>query len=283
MSSLDYTIRNMTRDDINIAIDWAAIEGWNPGLYDAECFYSTDPNGFFLGELNNEPIATISAVKYGDSFGFIGFYIVKPEYRGQGFGIQIWKTAMNYLHGQNVGLDGVITQQDNYKLSGFKLAYRNIRYEGICDGQSSKNVHIVNLSDLPFETIDSYDSQFFPDNRSTFIKSWITLPESIALGIFQDHKLLGYGVIRKCLNGYKIGPLFANSSEFAESLFLALTASVKQSEPVFLDIPEINEEAIALAENHNMKPVFETARMYTVSCPQTPLNRVFGITSFELG
>ncbi|MCP4373135.1 MAG: GNAT family N-acetyltransferase [Deltaproteobacteria bacterium] len=283
MASLNYTIRNMTRNDIKIAIDWAAIEGWNPGLYDAECFYSADPNGFFIGEINNEPIATISAVKYGDTFGFIGFYIVKPEYRGQGYGIQIWNAAMNYLHDQNVGLDGVISQQDNYKKSGFKLAYRNIRYEGISGGQLFKNEQIVKLSDIPFEIIDSYDSQFFPDNRSTFTKSWVRQPKSNALCILRDHKLLGYGVIRKCLNGYKIGPLFSNNSKFAESLFLALTSSIKPSEPIYLDTPEINQEAVALAESHDMKPVFETARMYTVKSPELPLNQVFGVTSFELG
>ena len=55
------------------------------------------------------------------------------------------------------------------------------------------------------------------------------------------------------------------------------------SEPIFIDIPEINQEAVALAESHNMKPVFETARMYTVKSPELPLNQVFGVTSFELG
>lgn len=283
MSSLNYTIRNMTRNDINIAIDWAAIEGWNPGLYDAECFFSADPNGFFIGEVNNKPTAIISAVKYGNTFGFLGFYIVKPEYRGQGYGIQIWNAAMNYLHGQNVGLDGVISQQDNYKKSGFKLAYRHIRYEGISRPQESKSEHIVNLADLPFQIIDSYDSQFFPDNRSVFIESWIRQPESHALGMLRDQKLAGYGVIRKCLNGYKIGPLFANNPKTADALFLALNAAIKPSQPIFLDIPEINHEAVTLAQKHNMKAVFETARMYTLKSPELPLNHVFGVTSFELG
>ena len=68
-----YTIRTMTRQEIDIAIDWAAAEGWNPGLHDADCFYAADPHGFLIGLLGDEPIATISAVKYGASFGFLGF------------------------------------------------------------------------------------------------------------------------------------------------------------------------------------------------------------------
>jgi GNAT superfamily N-acetyltransferase len=273
----------MTRNDIDIAIEWAAIEGWNPGLYDADSFHAADPHGFFIGELQNEPIATISAVKYGETFGFIGFYIVKPEYRGKGYGLKIWNAGMKYLKDLNIGLDGVISQQNNYKKSGFELAYRNIRYEGFSDCHHPENFKIVQLSSLPFETIDSYDSQFFPDNRSIFIKSWIRQPESNALGILQDDRLSGYGVIRKCRSGYKIGRLFENNPQTAEALFLALTARIKPSEPIYLDTPEINRDAVALAEKYHMKPMFETARMYTVANPDIQLNHLYGVTSFELG
>ena len=32
-----------------------------------------------------------------------------------------------------------------------------------------------------------------------------------------------------------------------------------------------------------MAPVFETARMYTGAPPAIPVDRVYGVTSFELG
>lgn len=32
-----------------------------------------------------------------------------------------------------------------------------------------------------------------------------------------------------------------------------------------------------------LAPVFETARMYRGAMPRLPLERIFGITSFELG
>ncbi len=282
MEDKDYTIKTMNRKEIDTAIEWAANEGWNPGLHDAECYYSSDPNGFLIGLLGDEPIATVSAIKYGESFGFLGFYIVKPEYRGKGYGIQIWNAGLKYLDGRNIGLDGVVAQQDNYKKSGFKLAYRNIRYEGV-GGDPYQNSEIVRLSRLPFETIDSYDRPFFPSNRSRFIKSWINQPDSHALGITQDGKLAGYGVIRQCRSGNKIGPLFAESPKLAESLFLALRSKVKPSEPVYLDIPEVNQDAVTVADKYNMKVSFETARMYRGEMPDLPFNRLFGVTSFEIG
>lgn len=283
MQDRHFKIRTMTRKEVDIAIEWAAKEGWNPGLHDAGCYYSADPNGFLIGILGDEPIATISAIKYGESFGFLGFYIVKFEYRGKGYGIKIWNAGLTYLEGRNIGLDGVVVQQDNYKKSGFNAAYRNIRYEGINGRNTPGNPEVIKLSSLPFETINSYDRPFFPANRSQFIKSWINQTGCNALGIIHDGNLAAYGVIRKCRSGYKIGPLFADSPELAESLFLALKSGIKPAEPVYLDTPEVNKAAVALAERNNMKVIFETARMYKGERPYIPLDRLFGVTSFEIG
>jgi RimJ/RimL family protein N-acetyltransferase len=125
-----YIIRPMTRGEIDLAVDWAAAEGWNPGLHDAESFHAADAEGFLVGLLDDEPIACISVVRYEDTFGFLGFYIARPEFRGQGYGWRIWQAGMERLADRIVGLDGVVAQQENYRKSGFVLAYRNLRHEG---------------------------------------------------------------------------------------------------------------------------------------------------------
>jgi len=278
-----YAIRTMMRQEIDIAVDWAAAEGWNPGLHDADCFYAADPKGFLIGLLDDEPVAAISAVKYGDSFGFLGFYIVKPEYRGKGYGIRIWNAALAYLSGRTIGLDGVVAQQGNYRKSGFILAYRNVRYQGSGGGSFTNGTGIVPLATIPFDALCVYDQPFFPDNRTRFLKCWIDQPRSTALGILRNGKPAGYGVLRSCRSGYKIGPLFADGPEFAEELFLALQAHVPEGSPLFLDTPELNAAAVDLAKRHNMTVVFETARMYAGKTPDLPINRLFGVTTFELG
>jgi hypothetical protein len=78
----DYRIERMSLPDVEIAIDWAAREGWNPGLNDAACFHAIDPKGFFLGMLDGRTIATGLAPIYDAQFAFIGLYIVEPAYRG---------------------------------------------------------------------------------------------------------------------------------------------------------------------------------------------------------
>ena len=56
MDSRPLAVRRMTESELALALDWAANEGWNPGLSDAECFCAVDPDGFFLGELDGEPV-----------------------------------------------------------------------------------------------------------------------------------------------------------------------------------------------------------------------------------
>ena len=283
MDDKTYTIRTMTRKEVNLAVEWAAQEGWNPGLHDADCYFTADPNGFLIGLLDDEPIATISAINYSASFGFIGFYIVKPEYRGKGYGLHIWNVGLQYLAGRNIGLDGVVAQQDNYKKSGFKLAYRNIRYQGTGGGPAPQNKNIVALATLPFDAVAQYDHPFFPADRAQFTQAWIKQPDCHALGIMDKGNLAGYGVIRPCRTGYKIGPLFADTPELVEALFLALKSKVQATEPIFIDTPEGNQAAVALAERHDMQVAFETARMYTGDLPKLPISCLFGVTSFEIG
>lgn len=283
MQKPDYSIRTMTRPEVEIALDWAAAEGWNPGLHDADCFYAADPDGFLIGLLGDEPIAVISVVKYSTDFGFLGCYIVKPPYRGQGYGKQIWNAGLAYLGERTIGLDGVVEQQSNYLKSGFTLANRNVRYQGSAGGDALADQQIVPLSSLPFADLLAYDRPLFPAGRSAFLRAWIDQPDSAALGILQAGELAGYGVLRKCRAGYKIGPLFADNPELAERLFLALKARAPAGAEIFLDLPEVNGAAIDMAQRQGMRVVFETARMYRGTDPKLPNERIFGVTSFELG
>jgi ribosomal protein S18 acetylase RimI-like enzyme len=278
----EYKISAMSLDELSTAISWARNEGWNPGINDAAAFYQADPTGFLAGKYNDQIIATISAVKYGSDFGFIGLYIVKDEFRGKGFGFKLWEAAIASLSSRNIGLDGVLAQQDNYKKSGFELAHRNIRLAGK-SAKSTLATRAIASEHIVFNDIANYDSQFFPDERSAFLKNWISPENSQTLVIVENSRILGYGSIRACDRGFKIGPLNAETSDIAVELFLALTATIPEESEIFLDVPEPNKAAIALAQKFGMTPVFETARMYTKNFPNLPLEKIFGITTFELG
>ena len=276
----DYRIRAMSRAELDLAIGWARDEGWNPGLHDATPFHAADPEGFLVGLLDERPISSISVVRYGETFGFLGFYIVIPEERGRGYGYRLWQAGMALLTWRLVGLDGVPAQQDNYRRSGFELAYRNIRYGGTAP--SGRADGLGDARTVPFEQLVAFDARLFPAPRPGFLAGWISLPESRALAAVDDGELRGIGVRRRCGIGHKIGPLYAASRAIAERLFDGLCEGIA-GEPVFLDVPEPNAEAVALAEGRDLGPAFETARMYTGPAPAIELTQLYGVMTFELG
>lgn len=282
MNNKQYTIRNMSRSDLDIAIDWAAQEGWNPGLHDTQCFYAADPRGFFMGFVDDQPIASISVVAYNATYGFLGFYIVKPEFRGHDYGIQIWRHAMAYAGNRNLGLDGIADQQSNYIKSGFKLAYHNVTLRGVSK-KYPPNSHVVDLKTIDFQQILDYDHDCFPAPRSQFLNCWINGPERTALGYVDADELKGYGVVRKCRSWYKIGPLFANDKQIAEELFRGLISSIPQNSEIGIDAPEVNQQALELAKRNNLTEEFRLGRMYTKAPPKINLSKIFSVTSYELG
>jgi GNAT superfamily N-acetyltransferase len=278
----DFRIRTMRPDEIALAADWAAAEGWNPGLADAACFATVDEGGFLIAELDGVPAATISCVNYDDKFAFLGFYIVRPDLRGHGYGLQIWKAAVAHAGSRVIGLDGVVAQQDNYRKSGFKLAYANIRYGGTVATPAAAPSGIVALRDVPFAMVEASDATVFPAPRTAFLRAWIGTSGHIGCALMRDGALAGWGVIRPCRSGRKIGPLVAEDRAAAEAVLSALLSRAGGGE-VFLDVPGVNGEAVALAQSLGLSPVFETARMYTGPIPKLAVERVFGITTFELG
>jgi ribosomal protein S18 acetylase RimI-like enzyme len=279
---MEMKIRNLSFNEFQILSEWAVAENWNIGASDPEIFHAVDPEGYFGAFKDKQLIGAISAVAYDAAFGFIGFFIVKPEFRGHAVGIELGRKAMEYLGTRIIGVDGVENKVHNYEHFGFKLAHHNIRYEGIVDDAECRD-GLVEATELPFDKLIAFDRQFFPANRKSFLSMWINQPECFSLAAYTGGKIQGYGVIRKCRNGYKIGPLFALNQGTARKLFVNLTAKLRLGETFFMDIPATNTKALALADEHLMRPVFKTARMYANGIPNVQMENIYGVTSFELG
>jgi hypothetical protein len=271
----------MSRAEVDLAVEWAAKEGWNPGLGDADCFHRADPEGFLMAFRGGEPVASISVIRYGGSFAFLGFYIVRPEFRGRGYGLRLWQAGMARLEGRTVGLDGVVAQKANYARSGFALAHRNIRYGGDVRVDAPSDRRLVTIGRDLAPAVTAYDRSFFPAPRGRFLRCWLQPERRRGMALLEEGRIRGYGVIRKCRTGHKIGPLFVETERDGDILFRALAAP--EAGPVFLDVPEPNRAAIELASRYGLAPAFETARMYRGAAPMLPLNGIYGISTFELG
>ncbi|MEU6657714.1 GNAT family N-acetyltransferase [Streptomyces sp. NPDC046821] len=280
-------ITRATPDDWQIVGGWAADEGWNPGLSDSRSFFAQDPDGFFMGRIDGEPVSAVSVVNYGEDYAFLGFYLVRPDLRGRGYGIATWKAGLVHAGARTVGLDGVPAQQGNYRKSGFDLAHATIRYSGIPqpspstgDPEPGSVVPVAQAGGL--KSIAIYDSCCYPAERPRFLASWLTGDGHHALARVVDGRVTGYGVVRPARDTFRIGPLFADTQDDARALFDALHASVGGA-AVAVDVPGSNPAAVELAESYGLTPGFATARMYTG--PVRPLagERIFGVTTLELG
>jgi len=280
------TIRQMSREELDTLVAWAAAEGWNPGLDDAQVFWDTDPDAFIAAEIDGELAGGGSIVAYGTRYGFMGFFIMRPDFRGRGLGNRLWHERKRRLIARldadaSIAMDGVFNMQSYYAKGGFRFICRDLRFEGR-GVASPKTAGVVDARSIPFEEIDAYDERHFPTNRAGFTKAWIDRPGGHAVAAVDDGKLVGYAVMRPCQIGHKIGPLFADDGAVAERLFSTLGSRVA-GEPIFLDVPEINADAMALAARHGMNEVFGCARMVLGPSPSLPDNEIFAVTTFELG
>ena len=286
MNKSEFIIRKMRREELDILVDWAALEGWNPGLSDAEIFWAIDPDGFIAAEMDGKMIGGGSIVSYGGKYGFMGFFIIHPDHRGHGLGNRLWHERQKMLiqrlnEPAVIGMDGVFDMQAYYAKGGFEFSGRELRFEGV--GQSSPLPDgIEELGNLLFAEIESYDRAHFPAPRSEFLRLWINQPGVFAMGSIRDGKLAGIGIMRPCRTGYKIGPLFADNPVVAEDIFRALSTQVS-GEIIFLDVPENNQAAVEMAQRYEMKEVFGCAKMYFGPKPVLPEQEIFAVTTFELG
>lgn len=272
-------IRTLEMPEVQQLVDWAAAEGWNPGLNDAAVFRATDPESFIGAFVDGEMVAGISAVAYGTTYGFIGLYICREDMRGQGHGKAVWNAGMARLDGRIIGLDGVDEQFENYRRKGFAPAYRTIRFGGTLARRlvDSRRVSGVTPDLLP--EVMAFDRRGFPETRETFLTHWLMPPHHARVAI-SDGAVTGYGVMRKCRSGWKIGALTAVDGATAIALVQHLGSSAEGD--LHIDVPAARQRFIDLLVDAGLRPGFETTRMY-LGRPFPVAPELFGVTTLELG
>ncbi|MER8414894.1 GNAT family N-acetyltransferase [Mesorhizobium sp. M0239] len=274
-------IRTLSLQELGLLVDWAAAEGWNPGLEDPAMLQAADPEGFIGAFVGDDMAAAISAVAYGSEFGFIGLYISRPDMRGMGYGKTVWDAGMKRLAGRTVGLDGVAEQQANYRRKGFAPAYETIRFTGRKAGPAVRDDGLRMITTQLLSDVIAYDSHCFPAPRGTFLKRWLQEPHH-GLATIGSRGVTGFGVARRCRSGFKIGPLFADDMETALQLLEGLAGACDGGE-LHIDVPADNTGFITALDAAGFAPTFTTTRMYKGPAPELDLQRVFGVTTLELG
>ena len=194
-------IRALGRDEFGFCFELAKGEGWNSGRYDAAPFFAADPEGFLVAhDDEGTKLGCISAVRY-ETFGFIGLFIVRPEFRGKGIGSELFAAALRHLDGLPVGLDAVATEEERYARRGFARAYTTLRFtnsEREGRDRFASGIAIEKLRVLDDDVV-AYDRECFGSTRAAFLQAWVAQPDVVALlaRSMSTRQILGYGVGRE--------------------------------------------------------------------------------------
>jgi len=295
--SKKFSIRLISNNELEKVTNWAKLEGFAPGLDDIFIYKNTDSQGIWVGCLDDEPIGSIACVKYNPSYGFIGLFIVKKEFRNKGYGLSLWKHALVYLKDINcIGLEAAPARLNDYQKWGFKTSSTTTRWKlyGCNDLPNETfykdvqhNFKVVPESEISSEAVLNYDSQREPSPRPHFLNDWLKDSVGFVKALVDSNGMChGFGRIRPCIlqnnkKGWRIGPLLADTPPLAELLIRKLVKGLETE--ILLDCPGLNPYANYLLSNLGFNEISKTYRMYKGVQPPFPMNQVYGLACLELG
>ncbi len=291
-------IRPLERSDIPLVTHWSRTEGFTPGAGDVSIYSHTDRQGLWVGTIKGKPIGCIAGVRYNQSYGFIGLFIVVPKFRGNGYGLQLWKHALAHLSELPcIGLEAALDRIDDYSSWGFKASSATTRWKCLGDVELRRPLSytledvegLMLLQDdkIPSTIVQEYDANREPSPRPHFLADWLKHPAGTVLALVDANgPCHGFGRIRPCLlsdgaEGWRIGPLLADSPILAEYLIRLLVK--RHSGVVLIDTPGLNPIANPLFEKLGFEQESQTLRMYKGEQPPISMRDVYGLACLELG
>tara|TARA_Y100001968_G_C19440410_1_gene762199 strand:- start:2698 stop:3588 length:891 start_codon:yes stop_codon:yes gene_type:complete len=293
----NFKIKPLQIEDISNITNWLRIEGFAPGSGDLNIYRNTDNQGIWVGWLNDKPIGCIAGIRYNSSYGFIGLFFVLEGYRGNGFGVELWKHALLYLKDiPCIGLEAAPNRINDYSNWGFQISSTTTRWQWKSEGgfivdnlyidSDLQGIKVIEAVSLPSSLVQTYDANREPSPRPHFLTDWLNHPEGKVLGLVDEKgNCHGFGRIRPCLLkndvGWRIGPLLADTPPLAEFLLRELVSS--HSGVVLLDSPGLNPYSKYLLERLGFSSISQTYRMYKGSQPPVSMNQVYGLACLELG
>jgi ribosomal-protein-alanine N-acetyltransferase len=299
------TIRLFRQEDIPVITSWARDEGFAPGVGDVAIYHHSDRQGLWVGWLGTTPVGCIAGVRYNDAYGFIGLFLVAPDQRGKGYGVQLWQRALQHLANLPcIGLEAAPDRIHDYAGWGFQPASTTTRWRRIGDSAAragssgsdrsgpvsiateGQRLLLLQGADIPQTAVQIFDASREASPRPHFLSQWLGHPSGTVVALVDPAGTChGFGRIRPCLlkngEGWRIGPLLADRPELAQRLLEALID--RHPGVVLIDAPGANPNAALLLERLGFQSSSQTLRMYRGTPPSVGLHDVYGLACLELG
>ena len=304
MSQERFQVRRLgSPEEIHFVTEKRAKESGTAGELDHISFFAVDKNGFFASQLGDQTIGCIFVVRHTEDLAFIGYYYVYEQYRGKGYGEQMWKEALELAslpENCNIGLTAFAAKQHIYEIIGYKPCWAvldmvMVTSEALAilsSNQRAPQVKILPASKAKFEDVLKYDAQVYGFSRDRFLEKWLSAPNCHAfVALDKEERVTGYTVVRTIFRpkSWRIGPLFADDSITATGLYHAVFGTVDtvhRSGNVYVQVPhrgEVNRQAVEIVQNLSGKLQRTFVRMYTKGVSRgMAVDKIFAHTAIEI-
>ena len=216
--------------------------GDRPAIDDIDCFLAFDSKVMCVGELDGKPIGVASVFKYDDGYRHGGGYYIEKEYRGHGYGIQLFNHVVEkskpianiscYIHSPKIaelykkyfGSAEIFFSVETYDINSITALKK---LQGI---SRDSRWHVKKAADVDFESLFNYDKVTFGYRCRQFLYKWLFSPASYScVALNKDGSILGYIVLRKSIvsdEGYKIGPLYCENIDVGKDLIQSVLEAI---------------------------------------------------------
>jgi ribosomal protein S18 acetylase RimI-like enzyme len=279
--------RKMEWTDIPSGLSLCRSAGWNQRSRDWEIFLKLDPQGNRVC-VNDEGnvIGTVTTIRYGNHFAWIGMVLVDPNHQRKGIGFGLLEESMQVLKNENcIKLDATPAGRQVYVKLGFEDEYELSRMSA----SSIHNQHLVShptaaaLTSDDFERVRSLDLKVFGADRMMLLSQMLDGAPELAFQVTEDDHLKGYCFGRPGYRYTHIGPVVATSVEVAKDVVSAALKHVG-NKPVILDVPHHDESWLDWLKSLGFSVLRPFIRMYRGNnqWPGIPQNQ-FAILGPEFG
>lgn len=247
-------VRPLTSTDLPLGMRLKSAAGWNQTEADWRRALSLDPQGSFVGQLDGADVGTVASVTFGP-VAWIGLMLVDPAARGRGVGKRLMLAALEYLDRRGVmtvRLDATPQGEPLYRQLGFAADFLLHRWSGRPQTRESKiPSEIAPIGPANLSAVAQLDRQITRTDRSPLIAALLDETPRLAHLVRRDDRVAGYLLSRAGTNATQIGPCLADDPDAGAALLRFALARLAD-QPVFIDIPEVNEPARAIAQEHGL-------------------------------
>lgn len=255
-------IRNMSPDDVPLAMRLKEANGWNQTEADVCRYLDLEPDGCFVAEYDGIPVGTTTTCIFG-SIAWIALVLVDAALRGRGIGRALMVHALDHLERRGVKgvrLDATPLGQPLYESLGFTADFTLERHEGVLIAPSAPLPGSIET--LPSEDLDAVirlDRAITRTDRQKLLRRlFAEFPETFR-SVRRNDRVAAYLAARPGARALQLGPCLG-APEAACQLLEEARARYAGTR-VFVDIPCAQRAAARWANEAGLKVQRSLLRM----------------------